>query len=311
MLIEPKLKQFLEKSINYGAVLAAVTSTLSLTSFAVLYTTLNELKILNSDVGRVAMSTTVITDIVAWVMMVSLEHLKHADFSTPAAILCFASLCILILLVEFVFRPFLEWVIRKTPEGQEVDQCSVITILLLVLVSAFLSDLIGESFIDGPLLLGLVVPDGPPLGVALAKRTETIIMEFLMPFFYIFIGTRTNVFAITDWNALWSMAAIIFSGYITKFLGTVLPALFNKMSFRDAVFLGLIMNFRGQSELMVFIYCWDAKILTKQSFTLMVLCTILNTAIMTPLTAMLNKPTSQYTIKNRRTIEHSQVDAEI
>ncbi|XP_074355909.1 cation/H(+) antiporter 24-like [Apium graveolens] len=56
----------------------------------------------------------------------------------------------------------------------------------------------GLAIANGPLWLGLAVPDGPPLGATLVEKSETFLWEILMPFSYVYIGLYTDVFSLHD-----------------------------------------------------------------------------------------------------------------
>lgn len=64
------------------------------------------------------------------------------------------------------------------------------------LVMGFLSDAIGTTYLLGALLMGLIIPPGPPLGIAIIERFELVIFHFFLPFFYIRIGQYTNLSSI-------------------------------------------------------------------------------------------------------------------
>jgi hypothetical protein len=90
----------------------------------------------------------------------------------------FAAFFAFVLFAVFVLRPAIVLIIKKRPRGKEVTQEFVVLILVGVLVMGFITELIGASIIHGALMLGIIVPDGPPLGSILVEKTELIVKEF-------------------------------------------------------------------------------------------------------------------------------------
>ncbi|KAF2290263.1 hypothetical protein GH714_006648 [Hevea brasiliensis] len=59
-------------------------------------------------------------------------------------------------------------------------------------ISTAVIDMFGLAIANGSLWFGLVVPDGPPLGATIVERSETIVMEILMPFAFAFTVTAIS-----------------------------------------------------------------------------------------------------------------------
>ncbi|KAF6146914.1 hypothetical protein GIB67_036633 [Kingdonia uniflora] len=306
-------KSMFGKKENFYIV-SGSASNFSMASFVVLQPILREFKILNSDVGRLAMQTAMISDVANWLFLRFFCQWYALDPREGLnAIIFYVAMVVFILFVRVSFVQYLRWIISKTPKGKDVDEFYVIMILLLVLVTGFFTDYMGISVTDGPVILGLYIPDGPPLGATLVKRSETIINDVLMPLLFAYIGMKTDLFAAfapASLNFAWSVFIIHFSAYLAKFLGTLLITPFY-MSFRESVSLSLIMLFRGQTELTLYLYTWEAKLITNECLSLDVLYTMMITAIAAPLVNLIYKPTRQYIIETRRTIEHSRPNSEV
>ncbi|KAF8394860.1 hypothetical protein HHK36_018797 [Tetracentron sinense] len=304
--------KFLDKDIARGASISAIASSLSITAFPVLYPILKELNLLNSEIGRLAMSTSMISDMIGYTAIVLSEAARQGATNHWNVLWYMISVLVLLAVIIGVLRPLAVWIVRQTPEGKPVDQLYVTFTMLIVLVLGFCSDFIGATVINGPLWFGLAMPDGPPLGAALVERSETVINDLLMPLMFAFVGLYTDVFSMTNFSTLGSLLVIILVGYIAKLFGTLLPSLYFKLPLREGLVLSLIMSLRGQVEMFLFLH-WvlDYKFLKTPSFTLMVLLTTLVTAIATPLIGILYKPTRPYINKKRRTIQHAQPGSEL
>ncbi|KAK9126754.1 hypothetical protein Scep_015600 [Stephania cephalantha] len=290
-----------------------LASSLSMTGFMVIYLVLKELNLLNSDIGRLALNTAMVTDAAAFNAILLFETMKQSSHDKSIIFKFMGSVGCLGALVLFVLRPMATWASRKTLPGQPVSQFYVVVFIMSVLLVGFVSDFIGATVVEGPLLLALVLPDGPPIGTTLVARTETIV-ELLMPLIYAQVGQIVDV-SIVKFDSVDSraFAFIVFVGCLGKFWGTVLPLLYFKMPLRPAITLGFIMGLRGQVELFTYLHWLDYGMLHREDFTFLVLLLLLITAISGPMIAIMDKPIPTYTMHSneRRTIEQLPLNAEL
>ena len=143
-----------------------------------------------------------------------------------------------------------------------MDQFYVVAILLLVFVMGFFTDMFGIAIAQGPFWLGLVIPNGPPLGATLVERSETIIMEIIMPFSFAFIGLSTDFSAMTEagWSTLGPLFTLVISGYLSKFLSTLMAAIMVAVPSKDSLALSLVLSLRGQVELILYVHWVDKNV---------------------------------------------------
>nr|BAB11358.1 Na+/H+ antiporter-like protein [Arabidopsis thaliana] len=311
MAMRDQMDENLQKPSSIGGVVFA----LSFTSFPVIYTVLRDMNLLNSEVGKFAMSVALLGDMAGVYVIVIFEAMTHADVGGAYSVFWFlVSVVIFAAFMLLVVRRAFDWIVSQTPEGTLVNQNYIVMILMGVLASCFLTDMFGLSIAVGPIWLGLLVPHGPPLGSTLAVRSETFIYEFLMPFTYALVGQGTNIHFLRDetWrNQLSPLFYMTVVGFITKFLSTAFAALFFKVPARESITLGLMMNLRGQMDLLVYLHWIDKRIVGFPGYTVMVLHTVVVTAVTTPLINFFYDPTRPYRSSKHRTIQHTPQNTEM
>ncbi|PWA51149.1 cation/H+ exchanger 24 [Artemisia annua] len=289
-----------------------VSTALSITSFPVLYPIIKELNLLSSDIGRMALSTAVIGDVVGIYGIVAFEAAKQGEGRPLAPLGYIVSLIAVFITIFGGNRMQMFWIIKKTPEGKPVEQFYIISILAGVLAWGFISDFLGIALANGPMWFGLAIPDGPPLGATLVQKSESFISDILMPFAYINMGLMTNVFAmLLEWSKLRPLFLIIMTGYFSKFFSTLFMTRFFEMPLRDGMTLSLIMSLRGQVEFLLFIHWLDFEMIRVPQFTMFVLFTTLITSIITPLIGVFYNPNRPYMINKRRNIQHTPPNTEL
>ncbi|KAI3995514.1 hypothetical protein MKX01_007316 [Papaver californicum] len=113
-------------------------------------------------------------------------------------------------------------------------------------------------------LIGLTVPAGPPLGAATEDRLECFVKSILLPTFIISSTLQVNF--------------IVFISFLGKLLGTVLPALYCRVPYQDALWVGLIMNVQGVLD----IEFWVWALISERIYTCLVLSTVIVTGAISP-----------------------------
>ncbi|CDY32982.1 BnaA10g11880D [Brassica napus] len=309
------MRDKMDKNMRKFSSVGSIAFALAFSSFPVIYTVLRDMNLLNSEVGKFAMSVALIGDMAAIVALIFFEALNQVEEGGATAIVWYLiSVVIFNAFMSLVVARALEWVVDQTPEGKLVDQNYIVMILMGVLVACFITDMFGLSMGMGPILLGFIVPQGPPLGSTLAIRSETFIHEFLMPFSFGLVGLKTNVNLIT--NDIWEqkLSPLVYMtvvGFISKFLAVFSAAVFFKIPTRDSLTLGLMLNLRGQIDTLLYLHWIDKNIIGLPGFAILVLHALVVTGIATPLISFLYDPDRPYRISKYRTIQHTPPSTEV
>lgn len=223
-------------------------------AFPVLADTLSEFGLLGSELGRLALSSAMIQSTTGIAFIGLFGILDQSQHGGIMSILITASLLsALAAFAIFIIRPYGVWVIQDTPSNGYVREVHIFVITLAMILMALVSDLAGAVFIFGPIMMGFALPNGPPLGTALVERIELMGSELLLPLYYIMVGHNMDWAAATQQSRLWmSLHLIILIMCIAKFSTVVLVAYYCDMSLKNGLLLGLIMNFKGTFEMIVF-----------------------------------------------------------
>ncbi|CAL9078278.1 unnamed protein product [Musa textilis] len=193
---------------------------------------------------------------------------------------------------------------EEDPKGGRVGEVHILMVMLAVLAMGVMSDAFGLGFMDAPLIMGLLVPDGPPLGMALVERLELISTEVLLPVFFLGIGWATNFASIHHPVPLLWLLLFMLAGHVVKVLVAVAPAVFSKSSIRNAAVLGLMLNFKGLVELMVYLNLKNVTVLDPAGYVAVVVGIVIATAVSSLLVSILYDPLSSSGMVGYRTLQH-------
>lgn len=114
---------------------------LSITAFPVLARILAELKLLTTDVGRMAMSAAAVNDVVAWILLALAIALSGNDTSPLVSIWVLLCGVAFVVFAVVVLRPALDLMARRSLEGEPVSELYICVTLSLVLAAGMVSNI--------------------------------------------------------------------------------------------------------------------------------------------------------------------------
>ncbi|KAF3328303.1 cation/H(+) antiporter 19-like protein [Carex littledalei] len=304
----------LRKTISKGApgtpFLVFMGVALSITAFPVLARILAELKLLTTDLGRMAMSAAAVNDVAAWILL-ALAIALSGSGSPLISIWVLLSGTAFVIFVALAVRPGLAWMARRSPEGEPVKESYICATLTAVLAAGFITDTIGIHALFGAFVVGIVMPKEGPFAGALIEKVEDLISSLLLPLYFVSSGLKTNVTTISGAQSWGLLVLVIATACIGKIGGTVLVSLAMKVPAREALTLGILMNTKGLVELIVLNIGKDRKVLNDETFAVLVLMALFTTFITTPIVTAIYKPARRAPPYKHRTIQRVNKDSEL
>ncbi|KAF9599099.1 hypothetical protein IFM89_033706 [Coptis chinensis] len=282
--------------VGYGQFLVFMGVALSITAFPVLARILAELKLLTTEVGETAMAAAAFNDVVAWVLLALAVALAGDGNGTGGkspliSIWVLLSGIAFVVFMIIVVRPFMVWVAKRcSPDNETVDEAYICLTLAGVLISGFVTDLIGIHAIFGAFVFGLTIPKEGEFAGKLIERIEDFVSGLLLPLYFASSGLKTDVAKIQGLEAWGLLALVIFTACAGKILGTFVVALLHKIPPRESLTLGLLMNTKGLVELIVLNIGKEKKVLNDEVFAILVLMALFTTFITTPSVMAIYKP---------------------
>ncbi|KAL9245667.1 hypothetical protein vseg_019292 [Gypsophila vaccaria] len=295
---------------NQGTYVLFLGVALAVTAFPVLARILAELKLINTEMGRIAMSSALVNDICAWILLALAIALAESNSSSLTSLWVVLSSVGFVVVCIFMVRPAVMWMIRKTPEGEPFSDFYICLILTGVMISGFITDAIGTHSVFGAFVFGLIIPNGP-LGVTLIEKLEDFVSGLLLPLFFAISGLKTDLSKVQGTSTWVGLLIVIVLACVGKVAGTAAVAYFYKMPFREGVTLGLLMNTKGLVEMIILNVGKDQKVLDDASFSVMVVSAVIMTGVVGPLVTTIYRPARRYVAYKRRTVQRSKLDAEL
>ncbi len=253
---------------------------LSITALPVLARILGEQGLLRTPVGALALASAAVNDVTAWCVLALIVGLVQSDDLSTGLLTTGAALLLYAAIMWKVVRPALARVGPRGPAALSRDL--IAGALMLLLVSATATELIGIHALFGGFVLGAVVPRGP-LSHALVEKLEDFVTIVLLPLFFAVSGLRTELgllSTVQDWAMCGAIVAVASLG---KYGGTLLAARWIGLPGREAHAIGILMNTRGLMELIVLNIGLDLGVISPRLFTMMVFMALATTFLTAPL----------------------------
>lgn len=256
-------------NIDQTTKLGIIVGLFSVTPFPNICLVLSDLKILNSELGKLAQSSALVTELFNLFLITILNFTKLVYLDPSKALINLVGGIVFVLVVIFIIRPIMFWIIKHTPEGSPVSDHYVYCVLIMVLLSSHATHRTGSYALFGPFVLGLATPEGPPLGTAIINKIDTFVNGILMPVFVTTCAMRVDLKNLMNWRDksdgtidlfMVQTLVIIVVTTAVKIIGCTLPPLYSKMPLKDAVSVSVIMNCKGIVEMAAYSLLRDIEV---------------------------------------------------
>ncbi|KAM5354054.1 hypothetical protein ACJ41O_000704 [Fusarium nematophilum] len=266
---------------------------IAITAFPVLCRILTALKLLNTNVGVIVLTSGIINDVVGWVLLALCVTLVNSGAGVTAVYILLVAVGYGLFLA-YAVRPCFMWVLRKTHSLENGPTEAVVALtILMVFASAFFTSIIGVHSIFGAFMVGLMCPHEGGFAIKLTEKIEDLISTLFVPLFFALSGINTNL-SLLDSGITWGyVVAVTVTAFFTKLFGGTMGARLNGLVWRESVTIGTLMSCKGLVELIVLNIGLQAKILSTRTFTIFVVMALVTTFLTTPLVSWLYPPSYQ------------------
>ncbi|KAG6872565.1 hypothetical protein C0995_008838 [Termitomyces sp. Mi166 len=281
-------KEFINPEVNFGYFLLFTAVAVGITAFPVLCRILTELKLLETTVGSVTLAAGVGNDIVGWILLALTVALVNAATGLTALYVLLASVGYIIFLfypVRWTYHWLAKWT-GSLEQGSPTTGMMTLT-LVLVLASAFFTDIIGVHPIFGGFVAGLIIPHENGYAISLVERLEDLVTLVFLPIYFALSGLRTNL-GLMNTGKIWGYTILI---CVVAFFGKFLPCF------------GAAMANGFNWQLIVLNIGLQANILDTRSFSMFVVHAVILTFLTTPFTLLFYP--EKYRTRDKSKPDHS------
>jgi Kef-type K+ transport system membrane component KefB len=266
--------------LSVGQAALFMGASLSITAFPVMARIIHERGLTGTAIGTMALAAGAMDDVAAWLIFAVVVASFKGD--SMVAVLAFGGAFAYVAVVFGLARPFLARLARQADGAGEVSHGAFGTVLLLLMVGAWFTDLVGIHSVFGAFILGTAVPRGV-MSRELQRLIGPLTLGLFIPLFFVYSGLHTRV-GLVDTPALWMVTLGVFAvACLGKGVACWLAARLNGVSQPEALGIGTLMNARGMMELILLNIGREQGLITPTLFTILVLMTLATTLMATPL----------------------------
>ncbi len=268
--------------MQFRSVALFIGASMSITAFPVLARILTERNLHKTKVGAITITCAAVDDVTAWCLLafvIGVARAQGVRSGITTAVLAVGY----VILMYFFIRPFLRRMQLIYERQQRVGQTMMGLILIMVLVSAYITEVIGIHALFGAFLLGAMMPKGSQFVHTITEKLEDFTVLFLLPIFFAYTGLKMRI-GVLDNSTMWFYCGlIIFVACLGKFGGSTIAARACGIPWREAGAIGILMNTRGLMELVILNIGRELGVITDAVFAMMVIMALVTTALTTPI----------------------------
>ena len=273
--------ELLSEGSSFLSLALFVGISLSITAFPVLARIIQERSLSHSHLGRLALSTAAMGDIVAWLMLAAIMAVSQGG-SFTSALYNMLFLALYLAVIFGILRPLFGLLGRRVRHREVLSKSLMGLIFILLMASAYFTEIMSMHALFGAFMLGLVMPENLDFRVIVKEKVEDLALLLLLPLFFVSSGLRTEL-GLVNTPQLWGLFLICtLVAVVGKMGGTYLAARSCGIQRRESLYLGAYMNTRGLMELVVLRIGLDLGVLSPVLFTILVMMTLVTTVMTAP-----------------------------
>jgi Kef-type K+ transport system membrane component KefB len=263
-----------------------IGASMSVTAFPVLARILTERRMHRTRLGVLTLACAAVDDVLAWSLLAAVLAVVGAGHLDPQWVVLLTLLYGAGMIT--VVRPLLARVVARYQAVGRLTPDILAVILVGVLVSSFLTSEIGIHAIFGAFFFGAILPreGAHQLFHEILDRLELVTVLLLLPVFFVVTGLNVDITGLGT-DGLGYLLLVLVVACAGKFVGATLGSRSQGVPPRQAMAIGVLMNTRGLTELVILTIGLEVGILNDAMFTIMVVMAVFTTIITEPLLRLL------------------------
>ncbi|MFJ2818329.1 cation:proton antiporter [Streptomyces sp. NPDC087294] len=278
----PLVDQYMDHGVRPVAFVLFVGCALSITAFPVLARVLSDLRMSRTRPGQLSLFAAAVGDGGSWLVLAVVLALSHG--TDPMSVLGRA-LAVVAVTVVFV-GPLRRLVAQWADRVPGVAGAPAITLFLVAAVgaSSALTAALGIHQLIGALLVGLIWPREHRVAIAAVAPLASTAKTILLPFFFLGFGLTVDLRSLhLDGRAGIVLLSLLAAATAAKITGPSLAARLTGLPWRESFTVGVLLNARGLTELVVLQIGYEARLINEELLGLLTIVALATTLMTTPL----------------------------
>ncbi|XP_028802528.1 cation/H(+) antiporter 2-like [Neltuma alba] len=263
----------------------------------------SEMRLIASNMGRIAVSSALITEMTCLLFFNLLVN-WHTK-SILGGLGCLVITGVLILINKHLAL----WLNKRHVNQKYLKAPQLLLILFLLVGNSMIIEIWGFNSIISCFLVGLMFPREGKTARTLIHKLGYSIYNFILPVYFGYLGFQCNLIALRNLNDVTNVAILILLSIASKLSGTLLACRYLQIPPSEGIFLGFILNTRGYADLLFFGAA--AKGIIVKAYNVLLVAVVLNTIISGIIVASLTRADDKMFANQHTTLESQQVEDEL
>ncbi len=256
---------------------------LSISSVKIVAMVLIEVGAIRRDLGQLILATAILDDTIAWIIIAVIAGIAAHGAVSPGNIAAsVVATSIFLGLSLTVGRRLVARIIRWSNDSLITEVPVITAILLIMLVMALSTELIGVHTALGAFVAGVLVGQSPILTKHIERELRGFIIAFFSPVFFAVAGLGMDLRTLVDPTLLLLTLAVIVVASFGKFLGALAGGRLGGLTTPESLALATGLNARGSTEVIIASIGLALGALNNQLYTMIVAMAMVTTMAMPP-----------------------------
>jgi Kef-type K+ transport system membrane component KefB/nucleotide-binding universal stress UspA family protein len=256
---------------------------LSISSVKIVAMVLMEVGAIRRDLGQLILATAILDDTIAWVIIAVIAGIAaHGSVNLANVGASLAGTALFLAVSLTAGRRVVARVIRWSNDNMTIEVPVISAILLVMLVMALSTELIGVHTALGAFVAGMLVGQSPILTEHIEGELRGFIIAFFSPVFFAVAGLGMDLRTLLEPTLLLFTLAVIAVASLGKFLGALAGGRLGGLTGAESLALATGLNARGSTEVIIASIGLSMGVLSNQLYTMIVAMAVVTTMIMPP-----------------------------
>jgi Kef-type K+ transport system membrane component KefB/nucleotide-binding universal stress UspA family protein len=257
---------------------------LSISSVKIVAMVLIDIGAMRRDLGQLILSTAILDDTIAWIIIAVIAGIAahgRVDLATIGGSLAGTAIFLAFSLTvgQRVVARIIVWV----NDHMTIDVPVITAIIVIMLAMSLTTELIGVHTALGAFIAGILVGRSPILTEQIESQIRGFVFAFFSPVFFAVAGLGMDLRTLADSTLAVFTIAIIFVATVGKFSGALIGGRLGGLTGREALALGVGLNARGSTEVIIASIGLAMGALSHQLYTMIVAMAVITTMAMPPM----------------------------
>ena len=209
---------------------------LSISSVKIVAMIVREMNFMRRDVGQVIVSSAIIEDTIGWlVIAITFGIATNGKIEVLPLLATIGEVGAFMAFSFTIGRRIVFTLIRWTNDYSRSEYAVITVILVIMVVMALITDLIGVHTVLGAFVAGILVGESPILSGHIEGQLRGLITALFMPIFFGTAGLSADLTILTAPSLAILTCALVLVASVGKFSGAFLGGKLAGMSWKEAV----------------------------------------------------------------------------